>query len=153
MACFRHCFRSDKSHCKDAIQTSLIDLPESLVLRLRHSIGTDRREHFKPLTAFANTVNVDFDISPIISLDVLGRLVAISITNMTLSASISGTEHISFTRAFATPLAVPLSGNFNSGTISGVSLTQGALPTVLNALPAHSLDIFSASVNMEWSLV
>ncbi|KAG9221455.1 hypothetical protein CCMSSC00406_0010146 [Pleurotus cornucopiae] len=109
--------------------------------------------HFTPLSAITNTLNVDFDISPIIPLDVLDRLVTISITNMTLSAGIFGTEYISFTHAFDTPLAVPLSGSVNSGTISGVSLTQGALATVLNALPAHTLDIFSAGVNMEVTLI
>ncbi|KAF4568172.1 hypothetical protein EYR40_010431 [Pleurotus pulmonarius] len=102
--------------------------------------------HFDLLTLLTNTAHVDFDIAPIIPN--LSLLVGISITNITLSAGIAGTEYISFTHGFDTPLAVPLTGSVNSGTISGVSLTQGALPTLLNAFPSKTMDIFSAGVSM-----
>ncbi|KAF9492453.1 hypothetical protein BDN71DRAFT_1203188 [Pleurotus eryngii] len=107
--------------------------------------------HFDLLTLLTNTVHVDFDISPIIPN--LSLLVGVSITNITLSAGISGTEYISFTHGFDTPLAVPLTGTVNSGTISGVSLTQGALPTLLTAFPSKTMDIFSAGVSMKVTII
>ncbi|KAL4257420.1 hypothetical protein AB1N83_010830 [Pleurotus pulmonarius] len=107
--------------------------------------------HFDLLTLLTNTAHVDFDIAPIIPN--LSLLVGISITNITLSAGIAGTEYISFTHGFDTPLAVPLTGSVNSGTISGVSLTQGALPTLLNAFPSKTMDIFSAGVSMRVTII
>ncbi|KAL4255431.1 hypothetical protein AB1N83_013358 [Pleurotus pulmonarius] len=122
-------------------------LPAGLVnLNFTHIAG-----HLTPLTLVTNTANVDFDVAPIIPN--LSLLVAISITSVTLSAGISGTEYLAFTHDFDTPLSVPLTGSVNSGTINDASLTQGALPTVFNAFPAQSLDILGASVSMEVTII
>ncbi|KAF9011322.1 hypothetical protein BDQ17DRAFT_1345950 [Cyathus striatus] len=87
-----------------------------------------------------NLITVNFDVKNPLPIE-------LTVDRIDSSAGINNTVFATFNHTFSPPLVVPILGTKNSGNISNVLLTQGAIAS-LAIIPLGFLDLINTNVDL-----